>query len=117
MFIVLNDYFNYIGLFVFFILSVMVAILIAILTVLVSFKPLSSNFELGTAYECGFLPFGDSRMKFDVQFYLVAILFVIFDIEVCLLFPWAVSVTFIGFLGLSGMLIFFILLGVGFLVE
>ena len=100
---ILFDYFNYISLGFFLFFSFLLAIIIAIITILVSFNPFFSSSELGTAYECGFLPFGDSRMKFDVQFYLVAILFVIFDIEVCLLLPWSVAVDLSGFVGLFSM--------------
>jgi NADH-quinone oxidoreductase subunit A len=65
-------------------------------------------------YECGFEPFEDSRMKFDVRYYLVAILFIIFDLEIAFLFPWAVSLDAIGGFGLVAMGIFLALLVVGY---
>ena len=68
-------------------------------------------------YECGFEPFEDSRMKFDVRYYLVAILFIIFDLEIAFLFPWAVSLDSIGGFGLIAMGIFLALLVVGFIYE
>jgi NADH-quinone oxidoreductase subunit A len=68
-------------------------------------------------YECGFEAFEDSRMKFDVRYYLVAILFIIFDLEIAFLFPWAVSLADIGLLGLLSMLVFLAILIVGFLYE
>ena len=68
-------------------------------------------------YECGFEPFEDSRMKFDVRFYLVAILFIIFDLEVAFLFPWAVSLGNIGLLGFWSMMFFLLILTVGFVYE
>jgi len=68
-------------------------------------------------YECGFEPFEDSRMKFDVRYYLVAILFIIFDLEIAFLFPWAVSLEAIGGFGLVSMAIFLALLVVGFIFE
>ncbi len=68
-------------------------------------------------YECGFEPFEDSRMKFDVRYYLVAILFIIFDLEIAFLFPWAVSLDSIGGFGLIAMAIFLTLLVVGFIYE
>jgi NADH-quinone oxidoreductase subunit A len=68
-------------------------------------------------YECGFEAFEDSRMKFDVRYYLVAILFIIFDLEIAFLFPWAVSLADIGLLGLLSMLVFLAILVVGFLYE
>ena len=70
-----------------------------------------------SAYECGFEPFEDSRMKFDVRFYLVAILFIIFDLEIAFLFPWAISLGAIGGLGFTSMMIFLFILTVGFIYE
>ena len=63
------------------------------------FSPRKPDHEKLSAYECGFEPFGDSRMEFDVRFYLVAILFIIFDLEIAFLFPWAISLGNIGALG------------------
>ena len=68
-------------------------------------------------YECGFEPFDDARRKFDVRFYLVAILFIIFDLEVAFLFPWAVSLSDIGLFGFLSMLGFLAVLTVGFIYE
>ncbi len=68
-------------------------------------------------YECGFEPFEDARGKFDVRFYLVAILFIIFDLEVAFLFPWAISLGRIGLLGFWSMVIFLGILTVGFVYE
>jgi NADH-quinone oxidoreductase subunit A len=68
-------------------------------------------------YECGFEAFEDSRMKFDVRYYLVAILFILFDLEIAFLFPWAVSLKAIGGFGLASMLVFVGLLVVGFVYE
>ena len=68
-------------------------------------------------YECGFEAFEDSRMRFDVRYYLVAILFIIFDLEIAFLFPWAVSLDRIGLFGLISMGIFLALLVVGFIYE
>ena len=68
-------------------------------------------------YECGFEAFEDSRMKFDVRYYLVAILFIIFDLEIAFLFPWAVSLDVIGGFGLLAMAIFLLVLVVGFVYE
>jgi NADH-quinone oxidoreductase subunit A len=69
------------------------------------------------AYECGFDAFGDSRGQFDVRFYLVAILFIIFDLEVAFLFPWAISLGEIGLFGFWSMMIFLGVLTVGFVYE
>ena len=68
-------------------------------------------------YECGFEAFEDSRMKFDVRFYLVAILFILFDLEIAFLFPWAVAFKDLDFFGLISMMIFLGILVVGFVYE
>ena len=68
-------------------------------------------------YECGFEAFEDSRMKFDVRYYLVAILFIVFDLEIAFLFPWAISLGGIGGFGLVSMGIFLLILVVGFVYE
>ena len=70
-----------------------------------------------SAYECGFNAFDDARMKFDVRFYLVAILFIIFDLEVAFLFPWAVAFKDIGWFGFTSMMVFLGVLTVGFVYE
>ena len=73
--------------------------------------------EKNSAYECGFEPFESARLKFDIRFYLVAILFVIFDLEVAFLFPWAVGFQYIGTLGFWSMMLFLLILTIGFLYE
>ena len=70
-----------------------------------------------SAYECGFDPFSDARNKFDVRFYLVAILFIIFDLEVAFLFPWAISLRHVGMFGFWSMVVFLGILTVGFIYE
>jgi NADH-quinone oxidoreductase subunit A len=70
-----------------------------------------------SAYECGFNAFDDARMKFDVRYYLVAILFIIFDLEVTFLFPWAVAFGKIGVFGFWSMMVFLAVLTVGFIYE
>ena len=70
-----------------------------------------------TAYECGFDAFDDARHKFDVRFYLVAILFIIFDLETAFLFPWAVTLNKIGWFGFITMMVFLSLLVIGFIFE
>ena len=81
------------------------------------FSPKKPDPEKLSAYECGFEPFNDSRMEFDIRFYLVAILFIIFDLEIAFLFPWAISLGKIGFLGFISMMIFLVILTVGFIYE
>jgi NADH-quinone oxidoreductase subunit A len=70
-----------------------------------------------SAYECGFNAFDDARMKFDVRFYLVAIIFIIFDLEVAFLFPWAITFGQLGALGFWSMMVFLAVLTVGFIYE
>lgn len=70
-----------------------------------------------SAYECGFNAFDDARMKFDVRFYLVAILFIIFDLEIAFLFPWAVALKDISLLGFWSMIVFLAVLTIGFAYE
>ena len=70
-----------------------------------------------SAYECGFNAFDDARMKFDVRFYLVSLLFIVFDLEVAFLFPWAVAFKDIGVFGFWSMMIFLAVLTIGFIYE
>ena len=81
------------------------------------FSPNNPDPEKLSAYECGFEPFNDSRMEFDVRFYLVAILFIIFDLEIAFLFPWAISLGKIGIFGFVSMMIFLFILTIGFIYE
>ena len=80
-------------------------------------SPKKPDSEKLSTYECGFEPFSDSRIEFDVRFYLVAILFIIFDLEIAFLFPWAISLGNIGALGFYSMMIFLLILTVGFVYE
>ena len=98
---------------------IFIALSLAIGMTLVSFvvgdsKPDSEKLS---AYECGFEAFDDARSKFDVKFYLVSILFIIFDLEIAFLFPWAVSLKNIGALGFYSMMFFLFILTVGFIYE
>ena len=80
-------------------------------------SPKNPDPEKLSAYECGFEPFSDSRMEFDVRFYLVAILFIIFDLEIAFLFPWAISLGNIGIVGFFSMMVFLAILTIGFIYE
>ena len=108
----LNNYFSII---VFLFLSLGLSVGFVVLNFILS--PKNPDPEKLSAYECGFEPFSDSRMEFDVRFYLVAILFVIFDLEIAFLFPWAISLGNIGFVGFISMMIFLVILTVGFIYE
>ena len=90
---------------------------VAFIVINIIFSPKKPDPEKLSAYECGFEPFNDSRIEFDVRFYLVAILFIIFDLEIAFLFPWAVSLGNIGILGFCSMMIFLFILTVGFIYE
>ena len=81
------------------------------------FAPSAPDAEKLSAYECGFNAFDDARMKFDVRFYLVSILFIIFDLEVAFLFPWAVAFQHIGPFGFWSMMVFLAVLTIGFAYE
>ena len=89
----------------------------AFLLAAVVLAPKSPDAEKLSAYECGFNAFDDARMKFDVRFYLVAILFIIFDLEVSFLFPWAVAFGQLGAFGFWSMMVFLGVLTVGFIYE
>ena len=90
---------------------------VAFIVVNFIFSPKKPDPEKLSAYECGFEPFEDSRMEFDVRFYLVAILFIIFDLEIAFLFPWAISLGKIGLFGFFSMMIFLFILTIGFIYE
>jgi NADH-quinone oxidoreductase subunit A len=81
------------------------------------FGPRRPDPEKLSPYECGFEAFEDSRMKFDVRYYLVAILFIVFDLEIAFLFPWAVALDSVGLIGLAAMGVFLLVLVVGFVYE
>lgn len=96
-----------------------VAIAMATLMVVASMliAPQRPDAEKASAYECGFEAFDDARTRFDVRFYLVAILFIIFDLEVAFLFPWAVALGDIGMFGFWSMMVFLGVLTIGFIYE
>ena len=110
---------NYWPVLIFLILMIFIGALIPLASKLVSFftgvtRP---SVQKNSTYECGFEPFEEARTRFDVKFYLVAMLFIIFDIEVAFLFPWAVVIHRIGWAGFSAMGIFIGLLVAGFIYE
>ncbi len=106
---------NYSSILIFLTASVILSLIIFVLSFLVSQK--ADDREKLTAYECGFNPFEDSRNEFDVRFYLVAILFLIFDLEISFLFPFIASFHCINFIGLYSMFFFLFILTVGFVYE
>tara|TARA_Y100000816_G_C25602321_1_gene322749 strand:- start:3 stop:371 length:369 start_codon:yes stop_codon:yes gene_type:complete len=98
-------------------LFIALALSIGFVVVNFAFSPKNPDPAKLSAYECGFDAFSDSRVKFDVRFYLVAILFIIFDLEIAFLFPWAISLSNIGLLGFFSMIIFLSILTIGFIYE
>ena len=101
------------------ILFLIIALTLSLAFIMINFilSPKNPDPEKLSAYECGFEPFEDSRMEFDVRFYLVAILFIICDLEIAFLFPWAISLGNIGLFGFCSMMIFLFILTVGFVYE
>ena len=106
---------EYLPVIIFMALCLVIGIALAVAPFLVAYK--APDAEKLSAYECGFNAFDDSRMKFDVRFYLVAILFIIFDLEVAFLFPWAVSFGALGWIGFLSMSLFLGILTIGFIYE
>ena len=106
---------DYIFILIFIVIGAGMAIAMYLLSKILS--PSSPDTEKLSAYECGFEAFDDARSKFDVKFYLVSILFIIFHLEIAFLFPWAVSLSNIGALGFYSMMFFLFILTVGFIYE
>lgn len=106
---------EYLTIFVALVLAIILALVVFFLSYLLVLR--QGDAEKLSAYECGFDPFSDARTRFDVRFYLVAILFIIFDLEIVYLFPWVVSLPYIGALGFWMMIIFLFVLTIGFLYE
>jgi NADH-quinone oxidoreductase subunit A len=106
---------NYFPILLFILVGLVIGLGPLILGKLVS--PHRPDAEKNSPYECGFEAFEDARMKFDVRYYLVAILFILFDLEIAFLFPWAVVLQEIGLAGFLAMLLFLFVLVVGFIYE
>ena len=106
---------DYLSIIIFIFLALILSIGFIVLNFL--FSPKNPDPEKLSAYECGFEAFNDSRIEFDIRFYLVAILFIIFDLEIAFLFPWAISLGSIGALGFWSMMIFLFDLTIGFIYE
>src|SRR5215203_4477578 len=106
---------DYLPLVIFIGVSLAIGLALLVAPFVVAYK--NPDVEKLSAYECGFNAFDDARMKFDVRFYLVAILFIIFDLEVAFLFPWAITFGDLGWFGFWSMMIFLGVLTVGFVYE
>ena len=105
----------YLPVLIFFLIAFAIAVIVVVASWIVA--PQRPDSEKLSPYECGFEPFDDSRGRFDVRFYLVALLFIVFDLEVAFLFPWAVSLGDIGLFGFWSMIFFLVILTVGFIYE
>ena len=105
--------------YIYIIIYITLSVLISFIVFLLSYVLASQSYDVEklSAYECGFQPFEDARNKFDIKFYLVAILFIIFDLEVSYLFPWALYLNIVDFQGYWWMIIFLIILTIGFVYE
>ena len=106
---------EYLPIAVFFGVAMIVSIIVIVLPKILA-KETPQKAKL-SSYECGFEAFGDARGKFDIRFYLVAILFIIFDLEVAFLIPWAINLKAIGVFGFWSMMVFLLVLTVGFIYE
>jgi len=106
---------NYLPVIIFIGLSAVIGLALLVAPFIIAVK--NPDPEKVSAYECGFDAFDDARMKFDVRFYLVAILFIIFDLEVAFLFPWAVAFKSVGWFGFWAMMVFLGVLTIGFIYE
>ncbi|WP_075520387.1 NADH-quinone oxidoreductase subunit A [Candidatus Pelagibacter communis] len=106
---------NYLTIVIFLAIALLLSLGFVILNF--AFSPKKPDPEKLSAYECGFEPFNDSRMEFDIRFYLVAILFIIFDLEIAFLFPWAITLGNIGIFGFFSMMLFLFILTIGFIYE
>ena len=106
---------EYLSIIIFVIISLLLSLGFIVINYIAS--PKNPDPEKLSTYECGFEAFNDSRMEFDVRFYLVAILFIIFDLEIAFLFPWAISLGTIGIFGFISMMIFLFILTIGFIYE
>ena len=106
---------QYLPIAIFIAIAVAIALALMLAPFMLAYK--QPDKEKLSPYECGFEPFDDARMKFDVRYYLVAILFIIFDLEIAFFIPWAVVLEKIGWTGFHAMMLFVGLLVVGFIVE
>ena len=106
---------EYVGVFIYFIIALALSSIILGASFIFALR--KADPEKISAYECGFDPFDDARSRFDIQFYLVSILFIIFDLEVTFLFPWALTLNKVSYFGFWSMMFFLAILTIGFVYE
>lgn len=107
--------FEYVSVFIFILFSFALSSIVLGLSYIIANQ--NEDLEKISSYECGFDPFDDARNTFDVRFYLVAILFIIFDLEIAFLFPWSISLSYITLFGFWTMIVFLLILTIGFVYE
>ena len=113
--IIWNYYLEYFNILILLIIGIVLGLILILLSVI--FATDKGDIEKLSAFECGFEPFDETKGKFEIHFYLVGILFIIFDLEIALLFPWAVSVNSLGYFGFFSVIMFLAILTVGFIYE
>ena len=106
---------NYSGILLFLVIAIILAVIVFAIPYLLSYKTIDR--EKFSSYECGFNPFKDSRNEFEIKFYLVAILFLIFDLEISFLFPWCVTYNLVSAFGFWTMMVFLTILTLGLIYE
>ncbi|MGL9682220.1 MAG: NADH-quinone oxidoreductase subunit A [Wolbachia sp.] len=106
---------EYLTIVIFICVSIVVSLILGVLPMFLAVS--NPDSEKLSAYECGFNPLSRARKNFDIKFYLVSILFIIFDLEIAFLFPWAVSLSKISYCGFWSMMIFLVMLTIGFIYE
>lgn len=106
---------NYLSILIILLLVLAISVIVFLLSFILF--PQSVNDEKNSIYECGFVPFGDARNKFDVKFYLVSILFIVFDLEIAFLMPCVVSVVKFSAFGFTTLAVFLLLIALGFIYE
>ena len=110
-----NYYLEYFNILILLIIGIVLGLILILLSVI--FATDKGDIEKLSAFECGFEPFDETKGKFEIHFYLVGILFIIFDLEIALLFPWAVSAGSLGYFGFFSVILFLTILTIGFIYE
>lgn len=112
MFLIINHHFIFFW-------SILIALFLSIILLIITFFFTNRNetFEKNSSYECGFSPFGDSRLKFEIKYYLIGILYIIFDLELIFLLPWILGHFYINWIGFVTLMIFLTILTLGFIYE
>jgi NADH-quinone oxidoreductase subunit A len=116
-FLVVTNDFIYKVFFLYLFCSIIIVLVVILLSVVLGYNFFKKEFDIGTAYECGFIPFERVHVQFEIKFFLIAILFVLFDLEVVFLIPWAISFSYFSLYQYIMMLVFVGILSISFLYE